>query len=344
MKRRAHAGSLNQAAASLAGKKVAVVGDMVLDEFIYGNTERVSREAPVLILKYDHREVVPGGAANAVNNIKALGGVPYPVGVIGDDEAGRSLVQYFHEQAIETTGLVMEPGVATICKTRIMAGGYHTTRQQLIRIDKEHGEHYSVVTRRHLHTCLDQAVLQAEAVLLSDYGYGVLADETRRRVLSAIQKNRKPSVVDSRYRLTAFAGVGAATPNEVEATQAMGIALPDGRESDLVKWGAGLLKKLRLQKGLIVTRGRLGMAVFEPGCRPVFLPIVGSDEVADVTGAGDTVSSVVVLGLAAGWGLLECARLATYAASVVVMKRGTATVTPLELQRAIGKSSITART
>lgn len=327
--------TLLKAAQAFEGKRILVMGDMLVDEYVFGNTERVSREAPVLILKYDHRVVVPGGAANAVSNIRSLGGHPIPLGVMGDDEAGRSLQALFVKEGIDVTGLVVAKEIPTITKTRIMAGGYHTTRQQLIRIDKEHGDHYPKPIRAALTERLSGWMPKVDAVLFSDYGYGVLSADTRSAALRLAAKRGMASVVDSRYRLTAFRGVTTATPNEVEVAQAVGMSIGNGDDASVDRAGWALMKRMNLRQGLVMTRGRLGMRVYRPRQKPVTIPIVGSDEVADVTGAGDTVSGVVALGMAAGLGLVTAAELATHAASVVVMKRGTATVSPAELAKTL---------
>ena len=236
------ANRLKSAATSLEGRRIVVAGDMVLDEFVYGHTDRVSREAPVLILKYDRRVTVPGGAANAVSNVRALGGKPWPVGVIGNDEAGRSLIQMFREHGVETSGLVVEPKVPTIAKTRIMGGGYHTTRQQLIRIDKEHGEDYSPATRQRLNAELKRAIGESDGVLLSDYGYGVLADPTRKLALAEIKRTGKPAVVDSRYRLGLFGSVDR-HPERGGGRPSRRDVLENGHEADILKCGAALAEK-----------------------------------------------------------------------------------------------------
>lgn len=310
------------------GKSVAVVGDMVADEFIYATSSRVSREAPVLIFKYDSRELVLGGAANAVNNVNSLGGRPVPVGVIGNDPIGKELVDVMKSKGIQTSGLIAENGRITVTKTRVLAGVKHTTKQQVMRIDKEDGNGIGKEVERLVVKTLTKVIEKADAVIVSDYGYGLFTPEVRSRI-----SNGKVVAVDSRYGMLDFKGVTVVTPNESEAEEALQIRF--NNDADLIKAGAELVKKLN-SKGALITRGKDGMAVFEQGKKPVFIPVFGSDEAVDVTGAGDTVISAFTLALSAGATFYEAARIANYAGGIVVMKSGTATVSQEELINAIG--------
>ncbi len=309
------------------GKSVAVVGDMVADEFIYATSSRVSREAPVLIFKFDSRELVLGGAANAVNNVNSLGGRPVPVGVIGDDPIGKELVHVMKSKGIQTSGLIAENGRTTVTKTRVLAGVKHTTKQQVMRIDKEDGNGIGKEVERRVVKTLTKVIEKADAVIVSDYGYGLFTPEVRSRI-----SNGKVVAVDSRYGMLHFKGVTVVTPNESEAEEALQIRF--NNDGDLIKAGAELVKKLN-SKGALITRGKDGMAVFEQGKKPVFIPVFGSDEAVDVTGAGDTVISAFTLALSAGASFYEAARIANYAGGIVVMKSGTATVSQEELINAI---------
>lgn len=309
------------------GKSVAVVGDMVADEFIYATSSRVSREAPVLIFKYDSRELVLGGAANAVNNVNSLGGRPVPVGVIGNDPIGKELVDVMKSRGIQTSGLIAEDGRITVTKTRVLAGVKHTTKQQVMRIDKEDGNGIGKEVERRVVKTLTRVIEKADAVIVSDYGYGLFTPEVRSCI-----SNGKVVAVDSRYGMLDFKGATVATPNESEAEEALQIRF--NNDADLIKAGAELVKKLN-SKGALITRGKDGMAVFEQGKKPVFIPVFGSDEAVDVTGAGDTVISAFTLALSAGASFYEAARIANYAGGIVVMKSGTATVSKEELVSAI---------
>jgi len=312
---------------------ITVLGDLIADEFIYGEISRVSREAPVLILRHRERTVVPGGAGNAIYNLADLGVTVLPVGVIGDDEPGRLLLRAFRQKHISVSGIRRVKGRTTVTKTRVLAGMTHSSRQQVIRVDREP------------ETSLDRAAMQeliyetrgyvraSDALLLSDYGYGAATPEIFDRIRARASLNSIPVTVDSRYRTLAYTGVNAATPNEPEIEEALRIRIGDDTES-LLAAGKMILQKMKLQS-LLITRGRDGMVVFARGQQPVSIPIHGSDEVADVTGAGDTVIATYTAALAAGAEPEAAARLANYAGGIVVMKRGTATVSRSELLRAV---------
>ena len=310
---------------------VTVLGDMVADEFVYGEISRVSREAPVLILKHREREVVPGGAANAVYNLADLGVNVLPVGVVGEDETGKLLLKRFRQKRIPASGLIREKGYSTVTKTRILAGMTHSARQQVVRVDREPESEPSQHVVRELILAAKQYAHASDALLVSDYGYGAATPE----ILDSIRSGGTgiPITLDSRYRMFDYAGVTAATPNEPEVEQLLRIGIGNDW-SKLVSAGEQLIKKMKLQS-LLITRGRDGMVVFARKQKPVDLPIYGSDQVTDVTGAGDTVIATFTAALAAGADPQAAAQLANYAGGIVVMKRGTATVSQQELLRAL---------
>jgi rfaE bifunctional protein kinase chain/domain len=314
-----------------AGRRIAVVGDLVADEFIYGRVERVSREAPVLILRYDATIVVPGGAGNAAANVAALGGEAGLAALAGRDDVGRRLTKTLPSR-VSRTALVRPGGYATPVKTRILAGGIHSAKQQVVRIDRVADKAYDDRTRLRFQTAARRAVAAADAVIISDYGSGLvtpaLVDDIRRRARRGV-----PFLLDSRYDTLKFRGLTACTPNESEVEQMLGVTIGDDPHA-LERAGRLLLTRTGMS-AVVVTRGSRGMAIFEPGRPTTHLPIFGSDEIADVTGAGDTVIATLTLALAAGADVVEAARLANYAGGLVVMKRGTATVSPAELRRAI---------
>lgn len=310
-----------------------MLGDMVADEFVFGEISRVSREAPVLILKHRERTVVPGGAANAVNNLADLGVNVLPVGVIGDDEPGRMLLKYFRHKRIAVSGVLKEKSYTTVTKTRILAGMTHTARQQVVRIDREPQEAPNQHMTRELYLAARNYAHASDALLVSDYGYGAATPA----LMNALQTKGKlgtlPVVVDSRYRMLQYKDVTAATPNEPEVEEALGIRI--GQDwSRLIAAGQQVIGHMNLQS-LLITRGRDGMVAFDRKHKPADIPIFGSDQVADVTGAGDTVISAFTAALAAGATTEEAAQLANYAGGIVVMKRGTATVSQAELLHAI---------
>lgn len=312
---------------------IAVLGDLVADEFVFGEIARVSREAPVLILKYRDRAVVPGGAANAIYNLADLGIDVLPVGVVGDDEPGRLLLKAFRQKHISTSGILKLKGRATVTKTRVLAGHSHTSRQQVVRIDREPENPIDRHTTRELLLDAFEYSKAADALLISDYGYGAATPEMWNTLRARRKYTGVPVTLDSRFRFMQYSGITAATPNEPEVEEALRVRF-NGDSRRLFAAGDALVKKLRLQS-LLITRGKDGMVCFEESEKPVEIPIQGSDEVADVTGAGDTVIATYTAALAAGAEACDAARLANFAGGIVVMKRGTATVTADELRRVI---------
>jgi rfaE bifunctional protein kinase chain/domain len=314
---------------------ITVLGDLIADEFIYGEISRVSREAPVLILRHRERSIVPGGAGNAVYNLADLGITVLPVGVIGDDEPGRMLLHAFRKKHISVSGIRRIRGRSTVTKTRVLAGMTHTSRQQVIRVDREPE---SELDRSSIRDLVFQArgyLRASDALLISDYGYGAATPQMYEMVRARSSLNGIPVTLDSRYRTLNYRGVTAATPNEAELEDALGTTIGNDTQR-LVRAGKLVLQKMKLQS-LLVTRGHDGMAVFRRAAKPLLIPIHGSEEVADVTGAGDTVIATYTAALAAGADAESAARLANFAGGIVVMKRGTATVSRDELLRAIAE-------
>ena len=312
---------------------VTVLGDLVADEFVFGEISRVSREAPVLILKHRERTVVPGGGANAANNLADLGVNVLPVGIVGDDEPGRLLLKYFRHKHIAISGVLKDKSYATVTKTRILAGMTHTARQQVVRVDREPQEAPNSHMMRELYLAARNYAHASDALLVSDYGYGAATPA----LVNALREKGKlgsvPLILDSRYRMLHYSGATAATPNEPEVEEALGIRIGHDWQN-LLAAGEQLMSRMKLQS-LVITRGRDGMVAFDRKHKPVDIPIFGSDQVADVTGAGDTVIAAFTAALAAGASTEEAAQLANYAGGLVVMKRGTATVTREELLQAI---------
>jgi D-glycero-beta-D-manno-heptose-7-phosphate kinase len=319
-----------------SSRRVLVVGDLIADEFIYGEVARVSREAPVLILKYDATEMVGGGACNAANNVAALGGRVRLAGAVGADAEGRRLLGSL-QRGVDRAYVMRVRGYRTPVKTRILAGGVHAARQQVVRIDREPGWPVGRAVRDALGRTIARASDTCDVVVLSDYGSGLvtpaLAATIRRSLDRRGRRRPVPILVDSRYRMLEYRGLTICTPNESEVEQALGIRIDDDAGA-LERAGRVLLRRTRMQS-VLVTRGSRGMALFEPKRPTVHIPIFGSAEVTDVTGAGDTVIAAVALALAAGASFYEAARLANYAGGLVVMKRGTATVSAQELADAV---------
>ncbi len=326
MRLQAEGYELREIVERFARKRVAVIGDVVVDEYLYGQTDRISREAPVLIVRHESTQRFLGGAANAAANVASLGGHAIALGAIGDDESGRALGALCLEAGVDARFSV-DAGGPTETKTRILAGGINTTRQQMLRLDRSRNAPLPVVTAADLVTRLREAAAEADVVIVSDYGGGVLGEEA----IEEVQRLAADGVkicVDSRYNLMAYRGVLVAKPNEPELGAATG--LPVGTAAASVEAGLALQRALGC-RAVLATRGRSGMSLIEEGRDPELLPVHGNDEAVDVTGAGDTVIATFALAVAAGASLLAAARIANVAGALVVRKLGTATVSPAEL-------------
>jgi rfaE bifunctional protein kinase chain/domain len=315
-----------------ADARVLVIGDLIADEYILGRVARVSREAPVLILEYSATQMVPGGAGNAAANVAALGGRVTLVTLVGRDDAGRRVREAL-PSGVSRRGLLTPAGFQTPVKTRILAGGVHSAKQQVVRIDRMSPSRITAADRAAIRKAALAALPSADAVLMSDYGSGIVTPALGRAVGAAARRLGIPVLVDSRYALTKFRGLTACAPNESEVEAALGVDLNESPRA-LEAAGRTLLAQTRM-RAVIITRGSRGMAVFEPDQPTLHLPIYGSDEIADVTGAGDTVMATLTLAMAAGASAAKAARMANVAGGLVVMKRGTATVSAAELSRAL---------
>ena len=312
-------------------RRLLVVGNLVADHYIYGQTDRVSREAPVLIVRYESSEVKLGGAANAAANARSLGGQVLVVGALGADEMGEELRRQFKGAGIKLLA-VRSKKLQTETKTRILAGGVNTTRQQMLRLDRGGGELASRQSLK-LARLTAEAAKNADAVVVSDYSVGALGEECR-QVLRQLAANGMPVCVDSRFQLRSFTGVTVCKPNEPELESLVRRTLKT--ERDLIQAGRSALKMLGCQ-ALLVTRGRNGIAVFDREGRAELIPAYGPEEAVDVTGAGDTVIAAFTLALSAGASTLDAARIANVAAGLVVQKQGTATVPRAELIRELSR-------
>lgn len=310
--------------------RVLLVGDLLADHYVYGQTERVSREAPVLIVRHEREEVKLGGGANAAANASALGAQVSAVGVIGRDELGRQLSALFKSSGITLRAVTSS---VTESRTRVLAGGLSTTRQQMLRIDRGAVGALPRRVRASLAVQILEAGRNADVVMVSDYGAGVLCEETR-GALRDLARKKIPVCVDSRFGLQDFAGLTVCKPNEPELAAFTG--MPVRNEAELLAAGKAAQKRLDCEV-LLVTRGRRGMTLFEKGAKPVHIPVYGSEEAVDVTGAGDTVSATFALSIGAGGTPFEAARLANIAGALVVQKQGTATVSRPELARELGR-------
>ena len=313
-----------------SGCKIVVVGDLIADEFLYGRIARVSREAPVLVLEYRDLIRLPGGAANAANNLLELDCGVTIAGVVGRDEPGKDLTAILGKKGANVRIVRRVRSYATPVKTRILAGAHHSAPQQVVRVDRVHHSGPECLIPW---SSLERSLLSADGIIVSDYGYGAIVTPLLDKLRRMAWKRGIPIVVDSRFRMSEFHDVTSITPNITELESSMGVSI--GGDAQLLrKVARRILRNQRLQS-LLVTQGRFGMTLFESQKDPLHIPIYGTDEVADVTGAGDTVIAVFTLSLACGAPPEHAARLANYAGGIVVMKRGTATVTRKELRAAI---------
>lgn len=309
-----------------------IIGDMVADVYVEGKISRISREAPVLVLEHQEEKVVPGGAANVVANVAALGGGAFATGVIGKDAAGRNLSEELKKKGATVDGLIIDESRPTISKTRIMAGGQATVRQQIVRVDKEKREPLSSGMEEAILTYIKENIGKMDAVVLSDYGSHTVTPTIREWVINTCQAAQVPCIVDSRYNVMNYRGVSVVKQNESELAAAVGYSLES--QECLLEAGKAVLEALEAQ-AVLVTRGPDGMSLFERNGNVKHIPVTNKSEVYDVTGAGDTVVATIILALAAGISMVDAARLANFAAGIVVKKPGTAATTPEELEQTI---------
>lgn len=312
-----------------AQQRIVIVGDTIADKFLHGSISRVSREAPVFILRHEQTETIPGGAANCAMNLVALGAHVSLISVTGADEAGSELRAKLEAAGVNIDGVIVSDKVQTTTKVRILAGHSHSNKQQVIRIDYEGAPLGDDDVRAALLNKLEQAINGANALVISDYNYGVVDS----RAAELIRKTAHvPVLVDSRFRLLEFTGFTAATPNHAEFENLYGNAIGSPNE---LESAAKQLKQRLGHRALLVTRGGQGMMLLDGEEAPVHIRAVGAQQPVDVTGAGDTVIATFSLALAAGGSFGDAARLANYAGGLVVMKRGTATVSASELEHAV---------
>ncbi len=312
---------------SFSGKRIVVIGDAIADQFIYGEISRVSREAPVFILRHEHTETTPGGAGNCAANLAALGAKVELMSVLGNDEPGKILYTKLREAGVGCDGVSVSGERRTTTKVRVLAGQIHSTRQQVIRIDYDNEPDFSAELQEMLSADITKSLPGADAVIISDYNYGVadpkIAEVVRKAIAPAV-----PVLVDSRFRLSSFSDFTSATPNEDEVEQLLDVKPTDPAALELA---AVQLRQHLGYKALLVTRGGNGMTLIEADTAPLHIDAVGSRQPLDVTGAGDTVIATYALALASGASFADAARLANFAGGLVVMKRGTATVSTGEL-------------
>lgn len=314
------------------GLRIVVVGDAIADQFVYGAITRVSREAPVFILRHEQTETVPGGAANCAANLASLGAAVSLTGVVGTDAAGRALLEKLELAGLDCRGVLVADDMQTTTKVRILAGQLHSTRQQVIRIDYEGTRLTSDQQHAELRAHALESAEAADAIVISDYNYGVANGEIADALKKMAVSKNIPALVDSRFELSRFHGFTSATPNEDEVEQLL--SGDDRAVANLESAGERLREDLGY-RALLITRGGHGMILFEAGVEPLRIAAVGGSEPVDVTGAGDTVMATYSLALAAGASFSDAAHLANHAGGIVVMKRGTAAITAAELEHSI---------
>ncbi|HEV2837156.1 MAG TPA: bifunctional ADP-heptose synthase [Pyrinomonadaceae bacterium] len=313
-------------------RKLLIVGDSIADKFLYGSISRVSREAPVFILRHESTETVPGGAANCALNLAALGAQVSLVSIAGDDDAGNTLREKLRAAGVNVDGFVLSDRVQTTTKVRILAGHSHANKQQVIRVDYEDAPFKDLSSRETVNRQLQTHLAGVNAVIISDYNYGLVDKQATELIRETRQSRDIPVLVDSRYRLAEFTDFTAATPNEDEVEHLIGT--PIDSTATLETSAIQLRQKLGLD-ALLVTRGSRGMMLLADSPHPVHIPAVGAAQPVDGTGAGDTVIATFALALASGASYAEAAQLANHAGGLVVMKRGTASVTAAELEHSI---------
>ncbi len=313
-------------------KKILVLGDMILDRFVWGSVSRICPEAPVPVVEIRKESTHPGGAANVAANIRSLGGVARPVGVVGEDAEGRELRNVFRSIGAPAQGLVVDRGRPTSVKTRIIA--HH---QQVCRTDREDRSELSPGIRAKVIDAVKKSIYKADAIIISDYAKGIVSPSLLRKILPLARKLGKVVCIDPKIiDFSIYTPATVITPNVSEIAQATGIHV------SLTHNLFQAVKKILNLPGLdyvLATRGEKGMALFGDGPKPIYIPTVAR-EVFDVTGAGDTVISTLALGLVSGLSILESAVLSNVAAGIVVSKIGTATVTVDELIDSVKRTSL----
>jgi len=317
------------------GKTIVIVGDLVADQFLNGTISRVSREAPVFILRHDQTVTLPGAAANAAANVAALGGKPILIGLVGQDANGDLLIGKLNDLGVATGNVVTDASISTTSKVRVFAGQHYAVRQQVIRIDYENSSDVPGALKDKMRAELASAGSSADAIIVSDYNCGAVFPEIFDDAKAIAAKRHIPLIVDSRYRLAEYQDATTATPNREEVEKVLG---EDFNADDC----EGLRRRLGYE-ALLVTNGNQGMSLFENDGSPLQLDAVGPKEPVDVTGAGDTVIAAYALGLAGGLSFADAATIANHAGGIVVMKKGTAVVTLDELHASLlsdGRSQI----
>lgn len=309
------------------GSKILVLGDIMLDEFVWGNVSRISPEAPVPVVWVKSESFMPGGASNVANNLHALGGKAYLCGVIGPDRNGKLLTEELSKKGIDVEGVAIDSSRATTVKTRVIA---HS--QQVVRIDRETASPIEDNILSEVLTYIKEKILEIDAIIIEDYGKGMIVPRLLEEVVGLCRKHKKIIAVDPKEEhLDYYKGVTVITPNNNEASRASGINIKDNAT---LKNAGNKLIKMFDSKAVLITLGENGMCLFQKKMEPIHIPTVAR-EVYDVCGAGDTVISTLTVALSSGVSMEEAAYLSNYAAGIVVGKVGVAVVTSEELKEKI---------
>lgn len=315
--------------------KILVIGDTAIDEMIYGNTERISREAPVLILRHTKTKIILGAASNAAHNIASLnGGKVSIIGTYGDDYYGQVLLKAFEDANVDTSYMVKAPERATTVKTRISGSCSQSVTQQIVRIDRETKGWLNKETEDKVVANIEKAIPEFDGVILSDYHIGNMTDRVIQTAVATAKKHGKVIVADVQKDMDRYKGVTAMTPNQPDTEKYVGFFIQD--EETLKKAGKKLIEKAESEL-MLITRGGDGMAVFEKDGKYSPIPVFNKTDVFDVTGAGDTVVATFTLGLAAGLSPKHAAIIGNLAASIVIRTFGCATTNIKELIKAADK-------
>ncbi|MFA5094831.1 MAG: D-glycero-beta-D-manno-heptose-7-phosphate kinase [Candidatus Omnitrophota bacterium] len=327
MLKKADIARLNHTISRFSDVKILVVGDLILDEFIWGDSSRISPEAPVPVVLVQRESVMPGGAANVANNISAIGAKAFLAGVIGRDAHGRKLESILKEQGVDLEGVISDPERPTTLKTRVVA-----RHQQVVRIDRESSSHTNAGINRELVEYIKSRIREVDGIIIEDYGKGVVTPGLLKEIIPLARRLKKVITVDPKEEhISYYKGATAITPNRKEAESMGGMKAKD--DASLNKLGRSLLEKLKLQSALI-TLGENGMRVFERGGRTTQIPTV-AQEVFDVSGAGDTVIATFTAALCAGAKMIEAAHISNFAGGIVVGKVGVASTSQAEIKARI---------
>jgi rfaE bifunctional protein kinase chain/domain len=310
---------------------VLIVGDLILDEFISGEVARISREAPIPIIHKSQHDFIPGGAANAANNIAALGGKAFSIGTIGDDYSGLNLMKVMRKNGVNVDSVVVDKNNPTTTKTRVSANSKQSVKQQIARYDTLPEPPLSEEIEEKLMASIENSLKNVDTILISDYNYGVICEKVTAKCIELAKDKNTNLIIDSQGDLGRFQGATILTPNQPDAESVVGYEI---NNSNLEKAGKELLR-LTNAKNVLITRGGEGMALFESNGDISHIPAFNKREVFDVTGAGDTVVAMISLALASGMDVKDAMCLANLAASIVIRRFGTSTTTQEEMKKVL---------